>query len=170
MSMLVNLKPWSPLLALVLCCGSFSLQACPTNDLQLVGQGEMDWLFFDLYQARFYSADGHYQMNQFPQALCLRYQRDIDKTDLIEATVSEWERLGVDWKKSWQEQLTAFWPSVHRDDELAVRIGKDGVSHFYFNDSPLADITDAEFGPAFLAIWLSSNSKNPDLTRQLKGN
>ncbi|HTN35003.1 MAG TPA: chalcone isomerase family protein [Marinobacter sp.] len=170
MSMLRLPKPWPIVLTLVLSCGSFSLQACPTDDLQLVGQGKMSWLFFDLYLARFYSADGHYQPDQFPQALCLRYQRNIDKKDLLKATVSEWQRLGVRWKKSWQEQLAAAWPSVRRDDELTLRIDKDGASHFYFNDSQLGEITDTEFGPAFLAIWLSPDSKNPGLTRQLKGN
>ncbi|GGB39400.1 hypothetical protein GCM10011502_10890 [Oceanisphaera marina] len=157
-------------LSLLVCCASFSLQASPTTNLSLVGQGKMSWLFFDLYQARFYSVDGRYNANQYPQALSLRYQRNIDKEDLVEATITEWQRLGIDWKTSWQQQLAAFWPSVSKGDELALRVEANGVSRFYFNNSELTEISDPAFGPAFLAIWLSPNSRNPGLTRQLKGN
>ncbi|MFP2770836.1 DUF3833 family protein [Oceanisphaera sp. KMM 10153] len=71
---------------------SSPLWASPTADLNLVGQGSMRWLFRGLYQARFYSADGQYRAGDFPQALVLRYQRDIGKEDLLDATVTEWQR------------------------------------------------------------------------------
>lgn len=168
--MLVKIKHRILWLALLMGMGICVAQASPTDDLQLVGQGEMDWFFFDLYEARFYSATGTYEAEQYPQALSLRYQRDIENTKLVDATITEWQRLGVKWQPSWQQQLTALWPSVSKGDELTIRIATDGVSRFYFNGQPLADITDSEFGPAFLAIWLDANSRKPSLTRQLKGN
>ncbi|WP_245748891.1 chalcone isomerase family protein [Oceanisphaera psychrotolerans] len=151
---------------------SFSLPswAHPTADLNLVGQGSMRWLFWDLYQARFYSADGQYKADGFPQALALRYQRDIGKEDLLEATVTEWQRLGIDWRPQWRRELSAIWPSVKKRDELVLRVDSAGVSRFYFNWELLGEITDPDFGPAFLAIWLSPDSRDPRLTRQLKGN
>ncbi|WP_417614770.1 chalcone isomerase family protein [Oceanisphaera sp.] len=149
---------------------SFSLLASPTANVNLVGQGSMSWLFFELYQARLYSVDGQYQADRFPQVLVLNYQRDIDKEDLLDATVTEWQRLGVDWKWQWRRELNAMWPSVSKRDELALRVEPSGVSRFYFNRQLLGEIKDPAFGPAFLAIWLSPNSRNPSLTRQLKGN
>ncbi|MGO1246542.1 MAG: chalcone isomerase family protein [Oceanisphaera sp.] len=144
--------------------------ASPVDDLQLVGQGEMDWLFFDLYEARFYSANGRYQAEQLPQALSLRYQRSIDSHKLVEATISEWQRLGVRWQYSWQQALESAWPSVQSGDQLTLRVNADGTSHFYFNGDLLTQIDDQQFGPAFLAIWLDDNSRKPKLTQQLKGN
>lgn len=146
-----------------------SVFASPVSDLALVGQGKMSWLFWDLYQARFYSENGRYQPDGYPQALSLRYQRNIDKQDLLTATVEEWQRLGVSWKQEWPRQLEQLWPSVRTNDELVLRVDEDGVSRFYFNWRLLGSIDDPAFAPAFLAIWLSADSRDPQLTRQLKG-
>ncbi|WP_116472589.1 chalcone isomerase family protein [Zobellella maritima] len=147
----------------------FPVLATPVSDLTLVGEGKMRWLFWELYQARFYSQDGEYRPGDYPQALELRYARNIDRDDLLEATVVEWERLGIDWKPEWPRQLARIWPSVSRRDELVLRVDDNGISRFYFNWQLLGEMTDPEFGPAFLEIWMSSNSRDPALTRQLKG-
>lgn len=144
--------------------------AVAQSDLRLVGQGQMSWMFFDLYQAHLYSADGHYQIGKTPLALTLRYQKKISRDALIEATVTEWQRLNIQVAPNWVAQLTSFWPSVKKGDELAIRVEATGNSRFYFNQTPIGDIEDPAFGSAFLAIWLSSNSRNPKLTQQLKGN
>ncbi|WP_375057776.1 chalcone isomerase family protein [Zobellella sp. DQSA1] len=160
------MKKWLPILLFL----AVPVWASPLSDLTLVGEGKMRWLFWDLYQARFYSGDGRYRPGDFPQALALHYQRDIRQEDLLNATVEEWRRLGVDWKPEWQQQLSRLWPSVRKRDELVLRADKDGVSRFYFNWQLLGEIVDPEFAPAFLAIWLSPDSRDPALTRQLKGN
>ena len=146
------------------------LWASANSGLVLVGKGQMSWMFFDLYQAHFYSQDGRYQANRYPQALTLRYQKNISKDDLIEATIREWQRLGIEYPSSWQQQLSRLWPSVKKGDELAIRVEPTGESRFYFNQIPLGEMTAPKFGPAFLAIWLSTNSQDSTLTRQLKGN
>ncbi|WMC09362.1 chalcone isomerase family protein [Oceanimonas pelagia] len=146
-----------------------SASASPVADLALVGQGKMSWLFWDLYQARFYSENGRYQPGQYPQALSLRYARNIDKEDLLAATIEEWQRLGVNWKPEWPERLAQLWPSVRTNDELVLRVDENGASSFYFNWRLLGRIDDPAFAPAFLAIWLSPDSRDPALTRQLKG-
>ncbi|PSJ45783.1 hypothetical protein C7H85_10450 [Zobellella endophytica] len=144
--------------------------ASPMADLTLVGEGGMRWLFWDLYHARLYSDDGRYRPGVFPQALALRYQRDIEQAELLRATVEEWRRLGVDWRPEWHRQLRRLWPSVRKQDELVLRVEASGISRFYFNRQLLGEIADPAFGPAFLAIWLSPDSRDPALTRQLKGN
>ncbi|MFH7566507.1 chalcone isomerase family protein [Oceanimonas smirnovii] len=146
-----------------------SVFASPVSDLALVGQGKMSWLFWDLYQARFYSESGRYRPEDYPQALSLRYQRNIDKEDLLAATVKEWQRLGVSWKQEWPQQLEQLWPSVRTNDELVLRVDNNGISRFYFNWRLLGSIDDPDFAQAFLAIWLSADSRDPQLTRQLKG-
>ena len=163
-------KFFSTLLTLMVLLLPHAASANAQANLQLVGQGQMSWMFFDLYQAHFYSSDGKYQMGQFPQALTLRYQKNITRDELIDATFSEWQRLNISGQPSWRTQLIALWPSVNKGDELAIRVEQSGVSRFYFNQTPIGDIKDPAFGPAFLAIWLSSNSRNPKLTQQLRGN
>ena len=149
---------------------AFQVQASANTGLQLVGQGQMNWMFFDLYQASFYSANGRYQIGQYPQALTLRYQKNISRDALIEATETEWQRLGIKTQPAWITELRALWPNVKKGDELGIRVEVSGVSRFYFNQEPLGEMKDPAFGPAFLAIWLSPNSRNPKLTQQLKGN
>jgi hypothetical protein len=159
------MKKWLSILMLL----AAPVWASPVADLTLVGEGKMRWLFWDLYQASFYSDDGRYRPGDFPQALALRYQRDIRQEDLLNATVEEWHRLGVVWKPEWRRQLERFWPSVRKQDELVLRVDENGVSRFYFNWRLLGTVEDPDFAPAFLAIWLSPDSRDPALTRKLKG-
>ncbi|ART83550.1 hypothetical protein CBP31_13695 [Oceanisphaera profunda] len=163
-------KFFSVLFTLLLLLLPQMVSANAQSNLQLVGQGQMKWMFFDLYQAQLYSIDGRYQASRYPQALRLLYQKDISRDALIEATVSEWQRLGIKAQPNWLSQLSALWPNIKKGDELAIRVAETGVSHFYFNQVQLGVIKDPAFGPAFLAIWLANNSRDPKLTRQLKGN
>ena len=77
---------------LFLCCTSS--MAMPDN-VKLVGQGQFSYLFWDLYQAQLYTANGQWSDYQqsAPVVLKLTYQRDISKADFIEATVDQWEHL-----------------------------------------------------------------------------
>ena len=76
---------------------SFSSRAMPDN-IKLVGQGQFSYLFWDLYQAQLYTADGQWSNYQqsAPLVLKLTYQRDISKADFIEATVDQWKHLRSD--------------------------------------------------------------------------
>lgn len=139
------------------------------SDLQLVGQGQMKWMLFNLYYAHFYSRTGQYQVGQYPQALTLTYQKSLSRDALITATLEEWQRLNIKVGPGWVEQLTRIWPSVNKGDELAIRVSPSGVSTFYFNQNIIGEIKDPDFAPAFLAIWLAQSSRNPQLTQQLTG-
>lgn len=143
--------------------------ASPTNDLKLVGISEMNWMFWKLYDIRLLSGDGEYRENQYPLALAIEYAREIDASMLVDSTVKEWERLSVNWKKNWQQQLQGIWPSVKPGDELMVHVGPSGLSQFYFNRQLIGTIADPDFAPAFLSIWLSSNTREPEIRKQLLG-
>ena len=49
--------------------------AAPWQGLRTVGQGEMRWLWFKLYDATLYSESGRYEPGRYPQALTLTYAR-----------------------------------------------------------------------------------------------
>lgn len=145
------------------------VMASPAKDLKLVGFSEMNWMFWKLYDIRLFSNDGEYRENQYPLALAIEYSREIDASMLIESTVKEWQRLAVNWKENWQQQLKGIWPSVSPGDELLMHVGPNGVSQFYFNEQPIGKILDPDFAPAFLSIWLSSNTREPEMRKQLMG-
>lgn len=150
---------------------SLTAQAIPDN-VKLVGQGQFSYLFWDLYQARLYTADGNWNSYQqsSPVVLKLTYQRDISKADFIEATVDQWEHLQgkvSEQHKDWATQLDNLWTDVKKGDQLSCVLMPDSSVQFYFNDKLLGDVTDPAFGPAFLDIWLSDKTSAPKLRRQL---
>lgn len=80
----------SLLLGLLLWPGFVSGEPLPWQRLRPVGQGEMRWLWFKLYDAILYSQSGDYRAGHYPQALTLTYARSITSKDLIAATGQEW--------------------------------------------------------------------------------
>ena len=149
---------------------SLSLQAMPDN-VKLVGQGQFSYLFWDLYQAQLYTADGSWSGYQqsAPLVLKLTYQRDISKADFIEATVDQWKHLQGKVSaqhQDWAKQLDTLWTDVKKGDQLSCVLLADGTVQFYFNDKLLGDVTDPAFGPAFLDIWLSEKTSAPKLRKQ----
>ena len=146
--------------------------SAPWQLLRTVGQGEMNWLWFKLYDATLYSQSGRYEPGNYPQALTLTYARDIERSDLLTATAEEWQRLelgsDVD-RQRWIGQLAALWPDVGAGDRLTFYVDEAGVGHFWWHDQPLGTLADPQFSAAFLAIWLADNSRDPTLTRRLRG-
>ena len=107
-----------------------------------------------------------------PQALTLTYARAIDREDLLSATAAEWLRLGLGSegdRERWLGRLAALWPDVGAGDRLTFYVDSAGVGHFWWQDKPLGSLADPQFSAAFLAIWLADNSRDPALTRRLRG-
>jgi hypothetical protein len=48
-------------------------------------------------------------------------------------------------------------------------MSESGRSTFLLNGKPLGSIDDPQFGPSFLAIWLSPDTSRPELRRSLIG-
>ncbi len=145
------------------------LQASPLTGLQLVGSGKMSVLFWDVYNAELYVKTEPWRSDGFPQALRLSYLRDIEQEELIDATVEQWEHLGFnsDRQQIWVEQLQTIWPDIKEGDELTLIVDEQRQARFYAGDKPLGVIVDPDFGPAFLAIWLSEDTSRPKLRKKL---
>ena len=144
-------------------------QANPVADLKLVGQSELSWMFWKIYDIQLLSSDGQFDREKYPLALVIRYARDIPSDQLLESTLDEWSRQEIAWKPQWENKLDELWPDVSPGDEITLRVDRERNSHFFFNNELLGSIQDSEFAPAFLAIWLSENSLKPRLKRQLTG-
>ena len=65
--------------------------------------------------------------------------------------------------------MRALFPDVHKGDTLTGVYTRKGTTIFYKNGKKLETINDPEFGRAFFGIWLSENTSEPDLRKQLLG-
>ncbi|RJG48139.1 chalcone isomerase family protein [Motilimonas pumila] len=141
------------------------------DELKAVGQGEMQWLFISLYQAKLYSVDGQYKAKSYPHALDITYEVDIDKEDLVSATQDQWGKLSFEGQKyqRWLGQLSSIWPDIKSGDKLTFVVTDNSHSQFYHNGELLASLEQPGFADAFLAIWLSPNTSRPALRKQLLG-
>ena len=140
--------------------------ASAVDDLNKRGQGEMSYLFWKLYSAEFYATP-----TNSDRALKLEYYRAIDSKDLVDATKEQWNKLGYSNNniQRWLQPLYEMWPNVEAGSTLTIRVTEDNISRFYFDEQPIGTIQDKQFGEAFLAIWLSENTSEPDLRKQLLG-
>lgn len=136
-----------------------------------VGRGEMQWWWFTLYRARLLTPDGGYSQGTYPLVLEIEYYQEIPSARLLEATVDQWQHLGLDSSRQqqWQTTLSELWPDVTEGDKLSLKVTSSQVSQFYFNGKPLSKAMPAGFSDDFLAIWLSEQTSRPSLRKLLLG-
>lgn len=147
------------------------LAAKPTQDLKIVGQAKLKVLFWDVYHSTFYSPNGQYQKEQFPQVLRIDYLRDIKAEDLLDKTLEEWNDLEVEKSNAdrWLVLLKDIFPDISEGDSLIIRIDKNQQSEFFYNGKTIGKITETEFGPQFLRIWLDEKCSYPKVCQKLRG-
>lgn len=150
---------------------SFNSFASPVQGLTKYGEGQMSVMFWDLYKAELFGQTPSYQSDTSPVALKITYLRDIDKEDLIEATLDQWGHIGYENESipKWATQLEQIWPDIKEGSQLTIRVHSDGSSDFYDATSKIGSMEDPQFGKAFLAIWLSEKTSEPKLRAKLIG-
>lgn len=145
----------------------------------VVGQATLSWLWLDIYASQLRSPNGEYNqlpdVSPHPIALEIRYLRDITRQQLIDATIDQWQKLGVDTaqRQQWSVNLAEIFPDVSTGDRLVyVSNGKSG--EFFFSraqqvERSVGRIDDEAFNDAFLSIWLSPKTEYSALRNQLIG-
>lgn len=181
---------------------SFSVSAATTAPLNIdklnkLGEGNMQYLFWDLYHAELFrspqNAQGssnqssnnqsssnqslqsqslknkpsHLNLSHNTTALRLTYLKSISKNDLLKATQDQ--GLPPTQTSAWLDELSTIWPNVKSGDQLTLFITPQGTSQFYLANHLIGTIDDPHFGDAFLDIWLSKNTSEPKLRKQLLG-
>ncbi|MCQ9051900.1 chalcone isomerase family protein [Vibrio diabolicus] len=172
--------------------GSFALQAQLVGNSEnadkmsswkgwkTVGEAQLTWFIFDIYQSRLRAPDGKFIVNgdvsPHPLALEINYQRDISKQQLLDVTDEQWAKLGFteSYRKSWISELNRMFPDIKKGDELTyLTDGKTG--QLLYRQAGIAQIKtvgfvqDERMNDAFLSIWLSPNTEFPKLRKQLIG-
>lgn len=150
---------------------SLSLQASfDFTEKRLKQYSELNfrWWTFKIYNAQVWTPKASKPDFKNEILLHLTYQRDISAEDLLESTDDEWKdlKLFVEGKsEKWLKQLKAIWPDVKKGDSLTTHWnGKE--TFFYQGNTLLGKISDQDFGPRFLKIWLHPKSKTKKLLIQ----
>jgi hypothetical protein len=148
------------------------LSSVDTKPFLLLGETTFSILFWDLYKSQLLTTSGKYPVNVSTDKILftINYLADISSDDLISRTVDQWQHLGIPSDKyiNYLPKLKAMWPDIKEGDSLSLLIDQ-GRSVFYFNQQYIGVIKPSEFGQIFLAIWLSENTSEPNLRRELLG-
>lgn len=141
------------------------------SNAQLVGEGRLTVMLWDVYDAQLYAPNGRWDMAK-PFALRLHYLRDIDGTDIADRSVEEMRKLGMDNEvrlAAWHTQMRGIFPNVQSGTELTGVYTPNGPTYFYHNNERIGVVTDPEFGQWFFNIWLHAKTSEPQLRRALLG-
>ncbi len=134
---------------------------------QPVGSAQLRAWWMDIYTASFWSDSGSWQKT--PYALSLTYAMGFTPEEMADRTAKEMKRvssLSADARAAYARQLKAIWPEIMAGDRLTALAQQDRTS-FYHNGRLVGSIDGPEFMQAFFAIWLSPDSSEPGMQRQL---
>ena len=150
---------------------SFSVTASPVASLNKKGEGDMNYLFWTLYNAEYFTGQTSTTDAGLSQALRITYKKSISRQALLDATYEQWLKLGYtdDRVSDWLISLSVIWPDVEPGDQLTLLVTEAGRSEFYLSGDMIGAIPDKKFADAFLSIWFSENTSEPDLRLQLLG-
>lgn len=140
-------------------------------DFKKVGEARMEYLFWDVYDATLFTPSGSYTLGENPIRFKLTYLRDFDAKDIVKATKEQWQHLGkAALSEKYTDRLLTMWPNIKEGESLTLATNDQGHSIFYHNDNQVGEINDTQFATHFLAIWLSIETSEPALRKQLLGN
>ncbi len=144
------------------------------HELEYVGQASLRRFGFHIYDATLWMASNRNDESYATtlSALSITYAKNIRAKKLLSSTKKEWRKLGITDKHptdKWINELQEMWPDVKKGDQLIVIFEPGGNSSFYNKYKKLGTIEDADFGPAFLSIWLHKNASFKNKRKQLLG-
>lgn len=124
-----------------------------------------------LYDAALYTPHGGAFRPDQPHALELTYARDFSRGRLLSSTMSELVRL--EGQKADHPTIESILESCLRDvsrgDRLAAVAPDAGTLSLMFNGVTACRLHQKDIGTRFMGIWLSPDSRSPDISRRLKG-
>lgn len=142
---------------------------------RLAGSGSLRWFGFRIYDATLWTGpEGPDPLDpaRRPFALELRYARSLSGAAIAERSAEEIARLGLgdaQARQAWHRRMQQLFPDVSDGDRILGLHRPGQAARFYLNGSPLGEVADPGFGPAFFAIWFDARTVAPDLRQALLG-
>ena len=140
-------------------------------DATKVGEGQLDFALWPVYQATLYAPQGRWHPDK-PFALTLSYLTEIPGKKIAAESIKEMRRQGVTDEiklADWYEQMAAIFPNVNKGSSLTGISTADGKTLFFSGDKPIGQIDNTEFSHSFFSIWLSPHTQSPSLRIDLLG-
>ncbi|MCQ8878393.1 chalcone isomerase family protein [Pseudoalteromonas shioyasakiensis] len=139
-------------------------------EFKTVGQSRFQYYFWDVYDATLATPSGTYKSAQHPVKLSLTYLRDFAAKDILNATNEQWQHLGkVELIGKYDQQLLSLWPDIKEGETLSFVTDAQGHGVFYHQQKKLGGVEAKGFANDFLAIWLSADTSEPTMRKQLIG-
>lgn len=138
---------------------------------EVVGKARLKVFFFNIYDAVLIAPQGDFNAEQ-PFALELKYLRDFEGKEIASRSIDEMRKLGMEDEvklAKWYQEMQDIFPNVKDGEMLTGIVDKNQISHFYLNDAHLGKVHDVEFSKWFFNIWLSKETSQPEMRRQLLG-
>ena len=141
----------------------------------VIGSGSFRWFGLKLYDASLWATRSSFNPDNWqnaPLALELNYARTLEGRRIAEASIDEMKKLGIGTSaqhKAWDEAMKQVFPDVDKTTQLTGLYLPGQATRFFRNGSPVGEISDPAFGPAFFAIWLHPKTTAPKLRSALLG-
>lgn len=131
------------------------------------GEATLRYFGFPVYEAELFTRNGRAFDWNDDFGLRLRYLRDFSQDHLVDATLTEFDRIGDPLPL--EDELERCFYGVSRGDSyLAVTDGPDRV-RFWRNGQPTCTLSYPQIKYRFMSIFLGSDSRVPGFTRALRG-
>jgi hypothetical protein len=162
------------LLTLLLCAPLPALAAPPEIASTIkadkpYGEGHMNFLFINAYNARFWTDAAGWSMDA-PCAMEITYGLGFDTSDLTERTIKEMKNvdpgLGDAEIARLTPQLNKVYPPVKSGDRLMALYIPGKPIAFSHNGTPVGSI-DNIYAKDFFGLWLLPNTSAPSLRNKL---
>lgn len=134
-----------------------------------IGSGRLSFLFWDVYDAYLYSTQNNFDHEQ-TSALSIKYLVDISGEEIADRSAEEIRNLGFNHEiklATWHSQMKEIFPNISEGTTLTAIYIPNQEVRFYKEGDRLGVVQDKEFGYWFFNIWLSENTSQPELRRQL---
>jgi hypothetical protein len=127
---------------------------------------------FDVYRATLWVAPGFADASysQSPFALELFYLRNFKGADIAKRSIAEMRRqtpMSPAQEAAWEGQMRALFPDVRTGDRI-IGVNQPATGAvFWSNGRLLGEVRDPAFARQFFGIWLSAQTSEPQLRRDL---
>lgn len=136
-----------------------------------LGEVTFRWLGLPLYDAALFTPAGQGFSWARPIALQLTYARSISRDNLIEATITEMERMegARGDHAAIRQKLVSCFRDVSKGDRFTASASGGNAVQLWFNGRQTCTLGHSNIRERFLGIWLSDKSRSVRLSRQLRG-
>jgi hypothetical protein len=138
------------------------------------GQSRLVVFCFNIYDARLWT-DGNFSAERYANerfALELKYLRNFSGASISERSLKEMRRLAEvsdAQAAQWLVRMKQIFPDVKKGDQLIGLHRPDGSASFILNGKPIGEVSEPEFSRLFFGIWLSPQTSQPKMRRELIG-